>query len=84
MTKSPVNNLFSQLNDAIGQSEFRGEAEKSVRVAAQGLLNKLDMVARDEFDAQTEVLIRTRSRVEELERQLEALTQTVETLEQSG
>ncbi len=84
VTKSPVNTLFAQLNEAIGQSDLRGEAQKTARVAAQGLLNKLDMVARDEFDAQTEVLLRTRSRVEELERQLEVLTQAVEELERSG
>ena len=82
--KPPINNLFEQLNAAVGQTGLRDEAEKTVRLAAQGLLNRLDMVARDEFDAQTEVLLRTRARVEELERQLEALSETLEGLEQAN
>lgn len=79
----PVNNLFEQLNEVMGKSGLRGEAEKTVRAAAQGLLGKLDMVARDEFDAQTEVLIRTRARVEELERQLDALSREVEAMDEA-
>ena len=80
--KPPVGTLLDQLNDIVGSSGLRGEAEKTARVAAQGILNKLDMVARDEFDAQAEVLSRTRARVAELERQLDALSQEVEALEQ--
>lgn len=79
----PVNKLFDQLNEVMGKSGLRGEAEKTVRAAAQGLLGKLDMVARDEFDAQTEVLIRTRARVEELERQLDALSREVEAMDKA-
>ena len=39
------------------------------------------MVSREEFDAQAEILERTRARVEELEAVLESLTLELESLE---
>ena len=40
----------------------------------------MDMVSREEFDAQTEILQRTRARVVELEAILQNLTREVERL----
>ena len=45
----------------------------------QGALNKLDVVSREEFDAQTAVLHRTRERLEALEKQIAALNQALDT-----
>ena len=41
-------------------------------VLAQGL-RRLDLVTREEFDVQSQVLARTRAKVEELERRVAAL-----------
>jgi BMFP domain-containing protein YqiC len=38
-----------------------------------GLLAKLDVVTREEFDIQTQVLARTREKLKELEARVEAL-----------
>ncbi|EED34405.1 conserved hypothetical protein [Luminiphilus syltensis NOR5-1B] len=54
------------------------QLDRNARSLAQSALAKLDVVSRAEFDAQTEVLRRTRQRVEELEQTLDALTARVE------
>ena len=53
-----------------------GEVEKNMRAALAGLFAKLDLVTREEFDVQREVLTRTREKLVALEArvvELEAL-----------
>lgn len=49
------------------------DIEKNVRAVLTGVFSRLDLVTREEFDVQREVLLRTRERLEELERQVAAL-----------
>lgn len=72
--------VMQQVSELIGGEGIRDEVDKSVRTLAQAALARLDMVNREEFDAQAELLQRTRERVKELESQLDALTREVETL----
>ena len=44
-----------------------GEIEKNLRAALAGVFAKLDLVTREEFDVQREVLARTRAKLEALE-----------------
>ena len=76
--------VLQQVGDLVGGSGIKGEVDKSIRSLAQGALSRLDMVSREEFDAQSEVLQRTRERVVELEAELEAMTRELETLAQQG
>ena len=72
----PFSDVARQLGNLLGDnSGIKDEVDRTMRGLVQSGLAKMDMVSRDEFDAQTEVLARTRTRVEELERQLEALLQ---------
>jgi len=64
----------------VSGSAVKGEVDKSVRALAQSALSRLDMVSREEFDAQAEILNRTRSRVVTLEAELEALTSELQKL----
>lgn len=72
--------LLQQVSELIGGSGVKGEVDKSMRSLAQSALSRLDMVSRDEFDAQTEILQRTRTRVVALEAVLEELTRELDTL----
>jgi BMFP domain-containing protein YqiC len=72
------------VGDLVGGSGIKGEVDKSIRSLAQGALSRLDMVSREEFDAQSEVLQRTRERVVELEAELEQMTRELEALAQQG
>lgn len=64
----------------VGGSGVKGEVDKGIRSLAQSALSRLDMVSREEFDAQTEILQRTRNRVVALEAALEELTKNLEAL----
>lgn len=56
-----------------GLRSLRDDAENNFRAVLRASLSKLDLVSRDEFDAQARVLERTRARLEELERRLGTL-----------
>jgi ubiquinone biosynthesis accessory factor UbiK len=51
----------------------QADLEANFRAVLRERLSKLDLVNRDEFDAQTRVLERTRAKLEALEARLEAL-----------
>ncbi|MEP5567101.1 MAG: accessory factor UbiK family protein [Halioglobus sp.] len=72
--------VLQQVNDLVGSSGLKGEVDKSVRSLAQSALSRLEVVSREEFDAQSEILKRTRERVVELEAELEAITKEFEGL----
>lgn len=76
--------VLQQVGDLVGGSGIKGEVDKSFRALAKGALSRLDMVSREEFDAQSEVLQRTRERVVELEAELEEMTRELEALAQQG
>lgn len=54
---------------------IRDEFNANLKVAIQGAISRLDLVTREEFDAQAIVLQRTRSMIEELEKQVSELEQ---------
>ena len=66
--------VLQQVSDVVGNSGIKGEVDKSIRSLVQSGLSKLDMVKREEFDAQAEILKRTRTQLESQESQLEELT----------
>ncbi|MDH3994558.1 MAG: accessory factor UbiK family protein [Gammaproteobacteria bacterium] len=70
--------VLQQVGDLIGASALGGEMDKSARTLAQSALARLDVVSREEFDAQTDILQRTQAKVADLETELEQLTQALE------
>ncbi|WP_435104028.1 ubiquinone biosynthesis accessory factor UbiK [Arhodomonas sp. AD133] len=56
-----------------GVREFQQEIEKNARTALQSAFSRMDLVTREEFDAQAKVLARTRARLEALEQRVAAL-----------
>ncbi len=73
--------VLQQVNDLVGDTGLKGEVDKGMRALAQSALSRLDMVSREEFDAQAEILRRTREQVQALEKELEELTRELEALE---
>lgn len=49
------------------------DLEKNAKAVMSGFLSRLDLVTREEFDVQAEVLARTREKLKELETRVEAL-----------
>lgn len=58
-----------------GVREFQQEMEKNVRTAMQAAFSRMDLVTREEFDAQAKVLARTRAQLDELQTQVQSLEQ---------
>ena len=53
--------------------ELRDELQQNFRAVLQGGLARLDLVTREEFEVQRAVLLRTREKLEALERTVAAL-----------
>ena len=72
--------IAKNLSNAIppGVKNMAGEAEEKMKQVLQSQLSKLDFVSREEFDVQSQVLIRTREKLEALEARLAALEATNE------
>ncbi len=68
---------FSQLMS--GQAALPGQEAMKQQISAilQGTFNRMDLVTRDEFDAQALVLQRTREKLDALEQQLAELETAV-------
>lgn len=67
-----IDNILHQLMNTIPESlsHLRNEIEKNFRSILQSSFAKLDLVTREEFDAQVKVLQRTREKLEKLENEL--------------
>lgn len=61
-----------------GMREFQQEMEKNVRTAMQGAFSRMDLITREEFDAQAKVLARTRAQLDELQEQVQGLEQKLQ------
>ncbi len=58
--------LSARLSELIASSPAR-DLEKNARALLSGFFSRLDLVTREEFDVQSEVLRRTREKLEQLE-----------------
>lgn len=67
--------LADQASRLLPNEKSREDIQKGVQLIVQNALSKLDVVTREEFDAQTAVLHKTRAKLEELEKKLEQLSQ---------
>ncbi|OFC70436.1 ubiquinone biosynthesis accessory factor UbiK [Alteromonas confluentis] len=67
--------IAKQISDAVppGVRNMAEGAEARVKQVLQAQLSKLDLVTREEFDIQSQVLIRTREKLEAMEARLAAL-----------
>ena len=77
------NDLQARVSDLLKNSPAR-DVERNVRAMLSQGFSKLDLVTREEFDAQTQVLVRTRQRLEELERRVAELEQKLPVTSQSS
>jgi len=56
-----------------GVAGLKDDFERNARAAVQSALGNLDLVTREEFDVQTQVLQRTRQRLQALEARVAAM-----------
>jgi len=64
-----IEDIAKQVTDAIPPKfkDIANDIEEKTKVVLQRKLSQLDVVSREEFDVQTQVLIKTRAKLAELE-----------------
>ena len=72
--------LAKQIADAIppGVKNIAEEVEGRAKTVLQSQLSKLDLVTREEFDIQSQVLIRTREKLDAMESRISELEAKLE------
>jgi len=70
-----IEDIANRLAGAIppGLSNLKEDLEKSFHAILQGALGKLDLVTREEFEVQKAVLAKTRAKLEDLEKRVDAM-----------
>ena len=72
LTADKLDELARKISEAIGESPAK-DIEKNVKALLQSALQRLDLIPREEFELQTEVLRRTREKLEALDARIAAL-----------
>ena len=72
-----LDDLARKLADAVpsGVRELQQDLEKNLHATLQSAFSKLDLVTREEFEVQSTLLARTRTKLDALETQIAALEQ---------
>ncbi|MEI6544822.1 MAG: accessory factor UbiK family protein [Methylococcales bacterium] len=67
-----IDDIANRLAGAIppGLNNIKDDLEKTFQAILQGVLGKLDLVTREEFEVQKLVLAKTRSKLEDLEKRV--------------
>ncbi|NND91294.1 MAG: accessory factor UbiK family protein [Granulosicoccus sp.] len=71
--------VFDDISKSLGKllppgvADMKADFERNARSAVQSALGNLDLVTREEFDVQTEVLRNTRQQLKRLEARISAL-----------
>lgn len=70
-----IDDLAERLGAALpqGAQDLRRDIEKNMRAVLQNSFNRLELVTREEFEVQAQVLARTRAKLEALEARVAAL-----------
>ena len=70
-----IDDLARRLSNLVppGMQQAREDLEQNIKATLQMSLSKLDLVTREEFDVQRAVLLRTREKMDVLERTIEQL-----------
>ena len=73
-----INDVIQNIIDAMpqGLKNMPMDIQNNFRSAIQGVFERLDLVTREEFDAQRGVLLRTREKLEALEKKMVELEKT--------
>ncbi|WP_369308560.1 accessory factor UbiK family protein [Providencia rettgeri] len=67
-----------------GVRDLGEDFDKKLRSLLQSQLGKLDLVSREEFDIQTQVLLRTREKLAKMEQRISALEAKLNTEEKAA
>lgn len=78
-----VEDITAKLSEVLAASPAK-DVEKNLKASLAALFAKLDLVTREEFDVQAQVLARTREKLMELETRLSRLENAAEQAAAAG
>lgn len=79
VTHDRIGRLAQQIGERLqGASQAPEEVQKGIQQVVRGAFDRLELASREDFDILMDVLQRTRSRVEALEKQVASLEALVE------
>ena len=70
--KNKIQEISDKISKIIENSPI-SDIEENINALLQSTFTKLDLISRGEFDVQTQVLKRTRLKLEDLEKKIDAL-----------
>ena len=70
-----IEKVVKQMQDSMPKAvkDLGSDIESKIKQGLQHQLSKLDVVTREEFDIQTQVLLRTRQKLSDLEEKIDEL-----------
>ncbi|ANO33999.1 accessory factor UbiK family protein [Vibrio breoganii] len=73
--------IAKQIHESMPQpvKDLGTDVDQKVRQVIQSQLNKLDVISREEFEVQTQVLLRTRQKLNEMEKKMADLEEKLST-----
>ena len=69
LNNEKLNEISNKIREIVKESPLP-DIEKNIDALLKSMFTKMELVTREEFDVQTEVLKRTRHKLEELEKKL--------------
>jgi ubiquinone biosynthesis accessory factor UbiK len=69
LNNEKLNEISNKIREIVKDSPLP-DVEKNIDALLKSMFTKMELVTREEFDVQTEVLKRTRQKLEELEKKL--------------
>ena len=70
VNKELVNRLINTLDNVLPVSQFTDEVKVNIKESIASVLHDMDVVTREEFEAQQRVLQKTREKIDQLEAKL--------------
>lgn len=78
-----LDEISAKIKDAIAQSPAK-DLEKNLQAVLQGVFSRLNLITREEFDVQQEVLLRTREKLAALEARVAAMEEKQQPVSREG
>ena len=75
---NPIDELREQLNRLFMENELAPEMQRRFKAQLESWLNGLNIVSREEFDAQTKVLLAAQQQLRKLELEIEDLKSSLQ------
>ena len=73
----PLNKIAAAIAEVL-PGDLSGDVRRNINAAVQAVLEKMDLVTREELEVQEKVLLRTREKLEALETRITELEQNTD------